>query len=211
MDTKEKWGHIVELQQEVKYMLLLSEEHNDSDYGTYIQPVKEQRDALEHIIRAKSAEIGVTSENNDYIAQNYDKAIAHLYRAFFDAADFMGIILREKIINSMKDYDHQCISNVLPEYYMQIRPKLEQINTELSELRGKKDIKKLAAKDLIKEYKTKISQLIDHSKLVIERIPSLEEYKEKSRKAEKTKIIIQIVIAAAIAVFSFLLGYFIES
>ena len=99
MDREELWKLIVLLQETVKALVIWAEENDVDKLETFLQPIKEQRDALEHLCRVKAAELGLKTGGEDidkYILINIEKAIGHLYRAFFDAADFLCIILRER-------------------------------------------------------------------------------------------------------------------
>ena len=88
---------------------------------TYIQPMKEQKDAYEHLIWAytkmydvKNIASNLDEGENDntpkntknqpsqepivqYVLSNLDKAIGHEFRAFYDTMDYLTIIIRDII------------------------------------------------------------------------------------------------------------------
>ena len=126
------------------------------------------------------------SDLPDYIEKNFDKACGHLYRSFFDAAEWMGIIVREKIQNLYSGYDNACISAVLPEYYKEIKPSVERFNSDVAAIRNEKDFHKgenppkLVRQ--VEEYMEQIEHLLGHFTVMSRSIPSIEEYREKQRK-----------------------------
>jgi len=104
----ELWLRLIEIHQHTKELILKSEESGPEkiEFRAFLQPLKEQRDVLEHIIRAQAA-LHLSAEpskpEGDFSAEeiaikNLDKAVSHAYRAFFDQADFMSITLRKKLV-----------------------------------------------------------------------------------------------------------------
>ena len=82
-----------------KYLLVAEEVAEQGEL--FLQPLKEHRDAFDHLMRCYSIYV---IENNlddekkaDYVAKNLDKAFGHVYRAFFDTADWLTYILRKWI------------------------------------------------------------------------------------------------------------------
>ena len=63
-----------------KELYIMAEEY-DEDFSSFIQPIKEQRDSLEHIVRAysrMSSALDVQSEEvRQYISSNLSKALGH--------------------------------------------------------------------------------------------------------------------------------------
>jgi hypothetical protein len=188
MDMKELWTQIVELQETVKDLVIWAEENNVDKLETFIQPIKEQRDALTHLCRAKAAELGLKEGEGDftgYIQRNLDKALGHLYRAFFDAADFLCIILRERYYKTLSPYDAECISTVMPEYYQQISPRMESLTKAVSDHRSGKDVSKGAIMQTVQKYRETIKDILGLYKTVIEKVPALEDYRQRKKRAEK--------------------------
>lgn len=66
----------------------------------FIQPLKEQRDAFDHLMRCYgvyfSHQETVGGENLEkYVLINLDKACGHIYRAFFDTADWLTLYVTQ--------------------------------------------------------------------------------------------------------------------
>jgi len=199
----DKWSKVVQLHQYTKSLILLAEEHELEEWKTFLHPVLEQRDALNHICIAIGGEIDIPpNPKAGYIDDSLDKALAHLYRAFFDTADWIGIILREKIIEVVKPYDNECITAVAPEYYERIRPDLEQLNSNLAKLRNSKDecTDSSVMISQAENYTQKIEKLLKDYKLLIPKVPALEQFKSKQRKKTAKKIFWEIVIGIICAV-----------
>ncbi len=187
--SEETWRRIIEIHQYAKDLMLLGEEY-DPKHRTFLQPMKEQRDALEHIIRARSKELGVLDvdeqKNEGYIRGNYDKALGHEYRAFFDCADRLSIVFRETITKSVSVYSNQVLTAAFPDYYEHIRPKVTELCAKVAEVRGKKDISKSKQDELLEEVRTYnniISDLRDSLVEMYNHIPALDECQKKEEEA----------------------------
>ena len=126
-----------------KHYILLGEELSH-DFETYLQPVKELRDAYEHIIRifTKCAGLGKLEENmkkEEYVQQNLSKALGHEYRAFFDVADWFSIICRKQIYDMVKGYTYEQLCDKYPKY-PEMKKRVYAISNEIATIRDKKDI-----------------------------------------------------------------------
>lgn len=96
-----------------KHYLLIAEELSEEGVA-FLQPLKEHRDAYDHISRifALSLKDDDTSCNEElYILDNVKKAFGHEYRAFFDMADWFTYIcrkyVREELSNKIKRKKYQ--------------------------------------------------------------------------------------------------------
>ena len=81
-----------------KHYLLIAEELSEEGV-TFLQPLKEHRDAYDHLVRVFTLAIKDDSELNveQYILDNIKKAFGHEYRAFFDMADWFTYICRKYV------------------------------------------------------------------------------------------------------------------
>ena len=81
-----------------KHYLLIAEEISE-DGVTFLQPLKEHRDAYDHLIRifALAVKDDDRIDAEQYILDNIKKAFGHEYRAFFDMADWLTYICRKYI------------------------------------------------------------------------------------------------------------------
>ncbi len=148
-DDCEKWELIVVVHNTAKSLLIKAEEV-DPDHEFYYPPLIQQRDALDHIIRAACAWLNPTELRKnpqgkppnaaEYIERQMDKALGHAYRALFDAADWLSIVYRERIRETLSSYTTATIHAVLPDYHHVIEPRIEKICFEIAELRKGKDI-----------------------------------------------------------------------
>jgi hypothetical protein len=205
------WKAIVRLQQELKNIVLLAEE-NELTFNVFIQPTLEQRSALDHICRAKAAELGITKvENGDYSQKQYDKAVGHLYRAFFDVADWFEVVLREKILNLMKPYDAEVIQDVVPDYYSSIRPRIEAFALGVAKIRGQKDIGQSTNNviTLVDEYSAKINELVDLCEKLLPKVPALNDRQKKQHKSKLRGAVWGVALVLIGAVLAALTTYFV--
>ena len=185
--------------------MLLAEEV-DRAFQVFLQPPIEQKHAYEHVVRAKAAELNIGKHADDaYIEDCLKKALGHEYRAFFDAADWLGIRFREIVIELLNPYTVECITAVLPEYYKEMRPKIEMLDKEISEVRDEKDVSqddKILPE--IGRYRAVIDQLVAMHGAIAQKIPSLVEYTKKEEKARIKKQVwevLLIIFGAAVGAF----------
>ena len=136
------WAQIVEVHNEAKTLFLLAEELEHEQFRDFIQPINEHRHSLEHIVRAKANSLGLDPDGTDenYQRDSLRKALGHEYRAFFDCADWIAIVLREEIDCTLRPYDTSCIKDALPSYYSGLRSRITQISTAIAQTRRKKCI-----------------------------------------------------------------------
>jgi hypothetical protein len=181
------WIQLIQLHQCSKEIFLRAEE-TDSSFKSFIQPGQELKHAYEHIIRAQAANLKINNAGEQYAYDNLHKALGHEYRAFFDAADWLSISIRDKIIQSMAPYSNSCINSVFPEYYHDIRPRIERVSKEIAKIRVAKDISR--NNDILSEvgkYQNEINTLLDFVEEIPRQIPALEEFKSKEL-SEETRI-----------------------
>ncbi len=159
----EFWTNYSFIHNSTKELYILSEEYDD-ELSSFIQPIKEQKDSLEHIVRAYTRYSSVNSNleetDKDYIMQNLDKAMGHTFRSFFDCADILSITLREKLSVELCRYTYIDIIKVWPEYE-NIRKTLIDMPKKVAKLRNEKDIaqKNDAITAMVKKYKDNIDEL----------------------------------------------------
>lgn len=199
---EDSWETIIRLQQEVKRLVLLAEE-SELTANTFLQPTLEQRSALDHICRAKTAELGFSEHKSDpvYIQKQYDKAKGHLYRAFYDVADWLETALREKILHMVRPYNTETLKAVAPEYYRDIRPRIEELSKSVANLRAEKDIGQGGRSiiEQIDDYGAKVNELSDIYGKLHTRIPGLEEHKKKlsrEQSRERSWQVLKLIISA---------------
>ncbi len=197
------WKKIVTLHLHLKEIILIAEEFS-LNYQTFLQPFLEQRNAFDHFMRVKAAQLGLSENtgNEEYVKDNYDKMIGHLYRAFFDAADWLSVSIRERIIENLDGFTNDSINSCIPEYYGNINLEIDQISKEIAGLRKNKDIGKKDNAQLLSEvekYRDSVLTLFDHLKMIQSCLPSLFEYKEKEAnelKKERRFTIISLIVTA---------------
>ena len=153
-----------------KHYLLISEELCEEGVA-YLQPLKEHRDAQDHLMRIfalcnpKISNKNPDRNEEEYIVDNVKKAFGHEYRAFFDTADWFTYICRRYIREELsfpskrrkykERYDDfaelQIFINSLPELIAKYREKKDVSNcsTVLSEVSKYKD----TMEELLKYYK----------------------------------------------------------
>ncbi|RJP32406.1 MAG: hypothetical protein C4527_06110 [Candidatus Omnitrophota bacterium] len=203
------WEEIIRLHQNLKYIVLKAEELT-KEKETYIQPILEQRDALDHFIRSKAAELGLLEKTKDsyYIEQQFEKMKGHLYRAFFDAADWASTSIRDEVDFVLSRYTHECIVAVIPEYYEEIIPSIDNISNKIALIRNGKDIaqEKNEIVEEVNRYFDLVDGLFTHLSKIKSKIRGLEDYRKRSL-IEKWK---NWIITLIIGVICIILGWLIN-
>lgn len=161
---KDFWMDFCYIYNQSKELYILAEEYDD-ELSSFIQPIKEQKDALEHIVRAYSkyysySDSSITETDKKYINQNLNKAIGHAFRAFYDTADVLSIILRERLSVNLANHSYNEIVNIWPEYEKNRRVLID-MPKEFADLRTKKDIAKSSSEksEMVKDYRDSIDTL----------------------------------------------------
>jgi len=184
LNDQKKWNSLVKIHNCTKSILLKAEEI-DQRHEFFFPPLIQQRDALDHIMRAMFAlacpdEFTKTrgAEGTDieaYATRQLDKAIGHAYRALFDAADWLSIVYREQIRQMLGDYSRQTIHSRFSDMAQCIEPRIDAISTRIAELRMEKDIgndDQIIAG--VVEYQNLLDELEQHWRRVRDMVPELE-------------------------------------
>lgn len=164
-EIAEFWNDFSYIQQATKRIYIMVEEYSE-DLTFFIQPIREQRDALEHIVRALSVyydpSSDITSEIEKQIQKNLSSAIGHVFRAFFDSADVLSVELRHEISQKLKKYSHKKITKVWPEYENN-RKILMSLKDDFVNLRLSKDISQSneELKSKVDFYNERLCQLLE--------------------------------------------------
>ena len=209
MDS-DPWGKLVEVHVHAKVLVLRAEELGPG-HELFFPPIMQQRDGYDHIIRVKTAELGLKEFDDDaardeYIRCNLDKALGHEYRAFFDAADWLGILYREKIQAAMKGYSPACVEAVIPTYYSEIVPKVERLSREIGTIRSRKDI----GTDVLEEvgqYRKVLDTLDEDWGRIVDSRAALEQWKSQEEASRRKTLLLQIVIGLVLAFAGALAGW----
>jgi hypothetical protein len=208
----DRWTRLIEIHSHAKSVFLLAEEF-DPRSKDFIQPAMELRHGLEHIVRAQAALLGINGDASvqspDYISHSFDKAIGHEYRAFFDAADWLSVRIRERITDTLAPYSHECIETVIPDYYPKCRPRVDQICREIATIRGAKDVarntdieakvgKSEEAIAEVGKYRKVIAELTEIDEKVQSSISALVDWTRKNRRSAFLGWVLSAVVGGLI-------------
>lgn len=205
------WLKILQLHNEAKSLLLQAEE-TGLEWRSFLQPITEQKHAYEHIVRAQAAEFGVIRDAGEkYVTDALNKALGHEYRAFFDAADWLGVRIRELLTQLLEPYSNECICAVIPEWYREMRPKIEGLDKEIAAYRNEKDVSKNdEIIPTVQKYRAVIDELLAFHARLLQKIPALNEYAARGNQAERrswAKEILLVILGAVLgALAAWLLG-----
>lgn len=160
------WKDICSIHLLTKHYTLLAEELS-LDGNTFLQPMKEHRDAYDHIIRVISVKLGISKVSNaqDYMLNNMNKALGHEYRAFFDTADWMAMIIKERLNELLIGKKRHEIEDKFPDY-PEFKQRLLDLPEKIAKIRESKDIgkNKVSIYDEINCYQDILDSLISDYK-----------------------------------------------
>ena len=166
---------ICEIHSYTKKYLLLAEELSEEGY-TFLQPLKEHRDAYEHLMRVFSLPARYSEpikiNHNTYIKENIKKALGHEYRAFFDTMDWLTYICRKYIRQtlSLRWAKRAYIKKYSQADYYCIKERVNKVPFEIARLRDEKDIgKDLNILKEVDEYR----QIVDNLILIYNKVQTL--------------------------------------
>ncbi len=179
-EHKELWLKIIRVHEITKARIIEAEEMG---VNSWLGPLNELKNAYEHIIRSQSAALGFQEgKGEDYVRTNLEKALGHEYRAYFDAADWLTINIREKIINELKPYSSASIRAAIPDYYSQLRPQINEITDKIAALRQGKDIGNgNGILPNVEDYEKLLITLTDIYKHIIKRLDCIIECENSER------------------------------
>lgn len=178
-----------------KYVLRMEEVDPESRSNLAI--FKEQRDALDHVMRALTEFFDKGSEaDEDYLCQQVDNARGHMFRAAYDALDGAGVSYKLRISAAMEGISNEAIAAVYPDYHKHVLVDVNKIEERIAEHRKLKDERRTKMHDL-DDYCVTIDRLYEHSNNIIERIPSFQDWQRRHRR----KVIFWSVITPALLIF----------
>ena len=133
------WDNICQIYFLAKHYLLLGEELSDG-FDTFIQPLKEERDAFDHIARVYGHKYLTrpVKDVDQYCESNMRKAVQHTYRAFFDTADFFSYVCQKRIRELLSKRTYEEIKKMYPAYD-RAKERLEVIPQDIARIRENKD------------------------------------------------------------------------
>jgi len=194
--------------------VIIEAEQCGMDTSTYLQPLIQQRGAFDHICRALGAELGVSAPDlkardafgsqevkEQYIATNHQKAMAHLYRGFFDAADWYTIELWEVMKNDLDSFPPRLLLDVVPDYIVK-KARITEISDACGALRGEKDVGTPSeAIEQVEAYRKNLKELLQYKREFAAAIPALVDLEKKERLQAKRNLrtaILAVILAAVL-------------
>src|SRR5438132_9090535 len=157
-------------------------EQFDPESRSNLAIFKEQRDALDHLMRALAEyfEKGSASDEQ-YLCQQIDNARGHLFRAAYDALDGARISYKFRIRDAMEGISNEAIAAVYPEYYTTALVDVYAVENRIAEHRRHKDERRTTMPD-IDDYSDTIDRLYSHNTDILQRIPGFQEWERRHRR-----------------------------
>ena len=147
-----------------KHYLLIAEELS-SEGVTFLQPLKEHRDAYDHISRIIALSLKENFKNDNdrytYILDNVKKAFGHEYRAFFDMADWFTYICRKYI---REELTHKAVRKIYKEKFDfdDAKKFINELPMNIAKFREEKDVSnEQPILEEVLEYKEGMDKLLE--------------------------------------------------
>lgn len=137
--------------------LFIKSEELISEMYFFPAPTIEHRDALEHV--ARYMEITKNGDVTPEALKELQSAIGHEYRAYFDTADYICVMVRKEINESLKNVSRRKIKRVWNEY-TEIKSKILDYSDKIADIR----INRKGNHDCIEQYEDMVQQIIDFYK-----------------------------------------------
>lgn len=205
---------LVDLYTEVKSFILKAEEL-DARLESNIAVIKEQRDALDHVMRFIGRCLRNDFEENEkdqeYISLQIDKACGHLYRAGYDSLDGIIASVTVRIRDDyLREVPLESIRDVMPEYWSDYVPKLDEIKIKAAKHREQKDIgdshgESFAAYQRIALEALRIDNAIRDKRSALQ--DHIKKAEEEHCEAKRKKWVVQYLIPLAAALIGALASW----
>jgi hypothetical protein len=163
--------------------LILKAEQLDPSLSSNVAIIKEQRDALDHLMRVLGDFFSESPQGEKYRDHNMSKVVGHLCRAGYDALDSLSIALKLRIAKAVKDRSNESIQAVFPDYYSQHYTTIQEIDDRVQESRGKKEFA-IFNIETLNAYMGFMERLEIAVKAAEKQIPAMVEYDLKNSKAK---------------------------
>jgi len=193
--------------------LILYGEQIDPKSRTLAQTLSERTNALDHIMRVISEKRGIRDEAVKdpitYSRINLDKAFGHIYRAAYDALDWVALTIQERMAEDVDSVSLEALGALMPEYFREIKPNLEQIiRNDVTGLRNRKDVADDSEVNLRQFIETTAS-LKKYFDQLERGMPALHEYDQRKKRRDRRGLVLQVIIGIILVVIGWLLGHFI--
>lgn len=166
--------------------LIIYGEQIDPNHSTLSQTLNERVNAFDHLMRVVVEKQGMrrppVTDPTKYNKDNLDKAYGHIFRAAYDALDWVALTIQERIAKDIAPFPLETLHAVLPEYFNEIKPKLEKVlHKDITKLRNEKDVSDTSDSNL-QQYIRTVAELKDLFDPIEKRMASLVEYEHKRKR-----------------------------
>ena len=168
------------LYKKAKFLLIKAEEL-DKENKSKIGAFDELRHALDHLMRVISIKYNGREdiENPDeYSISNMRKFYGHIYRAGYDALDWLNVSYNERIDDILSKYSIDTIKTVIPDYYSNLKAEILTIKNEIANYRNDKDVNK-GNNETFNNYLIKVERLDEIYRHILNREELFTELKKK--------------------------------
>jgi len=208
---------ITELYSYTKDLILYSEELNN--LSTFMPPINEIKDAFDHFMRITAVKFDMHEGTDEYARNNLDKVFSHLYRATFELFDYIRIYQKDAIDKKLNGISNEALIHVFPDYYLTIKPAMEELITKIPAYKKDKDIGDPNI-EVVKLYYHSIQEMREYIKKIDAMLPVLIEYdtkrdaehaanEQKAQTDKRKDWLVQFLIAIAAIIIGIIIGFLI--
>jgi hypothetical protein len=176
--------HLSELYAKAK-LLVLEAESKDPEQKSNIAAFNEIRAAFDHLMQCIGVALSdkpdsedLCKANEDFIENQIRKAKEHIVRAMYDSLDGIGVSIRKRTSDMLRNSPEDSIATTFPEYHSDYLPKINSLDEKIIESRNNRDGRGSNSEEKIKEYEDIIREMEQVYKKIMPNLRYIAYYSE---------------------------------
>ena len=217
---EEEIKEIIRLYFDVKQLVLLIE-HHDPEGKLPLPTINELRNAFDHFMRFLAPVYGIRKIEDikslegsveKYLSKQIDKIKSHLFRVGFDVFDLYFLNFKEFVEWFENQYTPEEITAIIPDYFSELKLQMKMVENSFAEIKSEKDSgypTELITQKQFKEFQNRYQEIDRIWKEIQSKTDLIEDYRKKSKKWQRRRIIIQILIGIGCSIVGGAVAYFV--
>jgi len=155
--------------------------------------LNELKMGFDHFMRVLAVDFKIKQGSDEYVKENLNSCFNHIYRAGYEALDWVSMILRSNIYAEIRDFSNESITAIIPEYYKEIKPDVEDLHKKIAGFRSEKDVGHRNIGGFM-EYAVRVDTLRKYHVDILKKKPALVEYDKKLNSEKRWEFVKQFII-----------------
>lgn len=200
--------------------LIIAAERHDPEQKISISAVIEFRAAFTHLMRVHAAQYGFINQDqlkvktgfdlDEYCQMNLNKALAHVYRAGYDAYDAMALALDLEIQSILDAYSQATLYKIIPDAAQRVFNRKQRALEAINAIKVEKDIENPEGKHVqFEQFEQAVSELIEVRDLLRLRVGEFTKYETELKETEDENRRFHKSLAAGWGIGGAIVGYII--